>query len=88
MFPVDLLHKLFRHCQAHHRRETIAFGRKSANVLGRAELLAVWRNFVKLVTERRPTTLTPAIRIGLTHRRWNWREVLAERLFERRITAG
>ena len=88
MFAVDLLHKLFRHCQAHHRRETIAFGRKSANVLGRAELLAVWRNFIKLVTERRPTTLTPAMRIGLTHRRWSWREVLAERLFERRITVG
>ncbi len=85
MFPADLLHKLLRHCQAHHRRETIAFGRKSSSVLGRAELHAVWRNFIKLVTERRPTTLTPAIQIGLTDRRWGWRDVLAERLFERRI---
>jgi len=88
MFAVDLLHKLYRHCQAHHRRETIAIGRKTANVLGRAELLAVWRNFIKLVTERRPTTLTPAIRVGLARKRWSWRDVLAERLFERRIALG
>ncbi len=85
MFPVDLLHKLLRHSQAHHRRETIAFGRKTSNVLGRAAVLGVWRNLIKKVTERRPTTLSPAIRAGLTDRLWSWRDVLAERLFERRI---
>lgn len=85
MFAVDLLHKLLRHSQAHHRRETIAFGRKRASVLGRAALFAVWRNFIKRVTERRPTTLTPAMRVRLTARPWVWAEVLAERLFARRV---
>ena len=85
MFAVDLLHKLLRHCQAHHRRETIAFGRKTANVIGRAALFAVWRNFIKHVTERRPCRTTPAMRIGLAARPWTWRDVLAERLFEGRI---
>ena len=85
MFAVDLLHKLLRHCQAHHRRETIAFGRKRASVIGRVALFAVWRNMIKLVSERRPTRLTPAMRLGLTSRPWTWGEVLAERLFERRI---
>ncbi|NIQ85697.1 MAG: hypothetical protein GTN83_12955 [Acidobacteria bacterium] len=85
MFAVDLLHKLLRHSQAHHRRETIAFGRKRASVLGRAALFAVWRNMIKLVSERRPTRLTPAMRVDLTSRPWTWVDVCAERLFERRI---
>ena len=85
MFPVDLLHKLIRHCQAHHRRETIAFGRKGSNVLGRASLLAVWRNFIKRTTERRPCRTTPAIQLGLADRPWSWTDVLARRLFARHI---
>ena len=85
MFPVDLLHKLIRHCQAHHRRETIAFGRRTDSTIGRVELLAVWRNFVKRRSERRPERVTPAMVLGLTDRVWSWRDVLAERLFERRL---
>jgi len=87
MFAVDLLHKLLRHCQAHHRRETIAFGRKSANVTGRAMLFAVWRNFIKRVSERRPARITPAMRIGLTSGLWTWRDVLAVRIFAGRVGA-
>lgn len=85
MFAVDLLHKLLRHSQAHHRRETIAFGRKRASVMGRAALFAVWRNMIKFVSERRPTPLTPAMRLGLSSRPWTWAEVFAERLFGRRV---
>jgi len=85
LFGVDLLHKLLRHSQAHHKRETIAFGRKRQSVVGRAALFAVWRNMIKKITERRPTRLTPAMLVGLTSRSWTWAEVCAERLFERRI---
>lgn len=85
MFPVNLLHTLLRHSQAHHRRETIAYGRKSANAVGRAAILAVWRNFIKLRTERRPCKVTPAIQLGLTPGRWAWGDLLAERLFPARI---
>jgi len=86
MFPVDLLHKLLRHSQKHHVRETIAFGRKRSSVIGRAALFAVWRNMIKKITERRPTRLTPAMRVGLTSKPWTWADVCAERLFERRVT--
>jgi transposase-like protein len=85
MFAVDLLHKLLRHCQAHHRRETIAFGRKRASVIGRTALFAVWRNMIKLISERRPTRWTPAMRLGLTSRPWTWGDVFAERLFKHRV---
>ena len=85
MFAVDLLHKLLRHSQSHQRRETIAFGRKSANVIGRTALFALWRNFIKRVSERRPQPITPAMRVGLTSRPWTWSDVLAERVFGARV---
>ncbi|NIL99975.1 MAG: hypothetical protein GTN89_12415 [Acidobacteria bacterium] len=85
MFPVDLLHKLLRHSQSHHRRETIAFGRKSANVIGRTALFTLWRNFIKRVSERRPRPITPAMRVGLTSKPWTWSDVLAERIFGERV---
>ncbi len=81
MFAVDLLHKLLRHSQAHHRRETIAFGRRSNAIIERAALMAVWRNFVKGVSERCNDPTTPAMRLGLTKRPWTWRDVFSRRYF-------
>ena len=85
MGPVDVFHKLWRHSQAHHRRETIAFGRRSNAVLERAALMVCWKNLVKGVSERRNDRTTPAMRLGLTARPWRWRDVLSRRLFPGRI---
>jgi hypothetical protein len=81
MFPVDVLHALLRHSLAAHRRETIAFGRRLNALMERMFLAAVWRNFVKGVSERRGDRTTPAMRIGLTDRPWSWGRVLGRRLF-------
>jgi len=81
MFPVDLLHGLLRHSAAHHRRETIAFGRRHSGVLERMFLFAVWRNLVKSRSERRAGSLTPAAYLGLVRGGWSWERVLARRLF-------
>ena len=62
MFPVDTLHGLIRHSECHHRRETIAFGRRTNAILERLYLASVWRNFVKGVSERKPDETTPAMR--------------------------
>jgi hypothetical protein len=85
LYPVDQLHALIRHSQAHHRRETIAFGRRLNALLERAFLLAVWRNFVKRRSERRPRAPTPAMVLGLAKRPRTWRQVLSRRLFPRRV---
>jgi transposase-like protein len=85
MFAVDLLHKLLRHSQAHHRRETIAFGRRSNAVLERMALMAVWRNFVKRASERQSDSETPAMRARVTVRPWSWSDVLARRRFPERV---
>jgi hypothetical protein len=52
MSPVDHLHQLLRHSCADHKRETIAFGRRLESILGRAGLMAVWKNFIKARSER------------------------------------
>ena len=81
MFPVNLLHSLLRHSLAAHKRETIAFGRRLNAIVERIFLTAVWRNFVKGVSERRGDPTTPAMRVGLTDRPWSWERVLGRRLF-------
>lgn len=85
MQAVDALHRLLRHTCAHHRRETIAFGRRTNAVLERAFLALVWRNFVKKVAERWRERITPAMQAGLTKRQWSWERVLGQRLFPGRL---
>ena len=85
MFPVDLLHKILRHTLAHQRRETIAFGRRLNAILERLFLAAVWRNFVKRRSERRPEPRTPAMHLGLTDAPWSWKRLLSRRLFFHRL---
>ena len=74
-------HALLRHTAAHHRRETIAFGRRLNALMERLFLTAIWRNFLKRRTERRPDPTTPAMRLRLAAEPWSWRRVLARRLF-------
>ena len=81
MGPVDQLHQLIRHTCADHKRETIAFGRRLASILGRQYLIAVWKNFIKGRSERRPDRTTPAMTLGLAESPWRWEHVLVERLF-------
>ena len=88
MFAADLHHKLARHSQAEHKRETFSFARKVSSSEGRAYNHAIWRNVVKKISERKPTELTPAMRIGLTSRAWTWPEVFARRQFPKRIALG
>src|SRR5580765_1272698 len=84
MFAVDQLHQLIRHTCADHERETIAFGRRLESILGRAHLLAVWKNFIKRRTERRPDRSTPAMHLGLANERWEWDRIFVRRLFPTR----
>ena len=43
--------------------------------------MAIWRNFVKRRSERRPEPVTPAMQVGLTTEVWDWSRVLSRRLF-------
>jgi transposase-like protein len=84
MFPIDQLHQLLRHTCSDHKRETIAFGRRLESIIGRANVMAVWKNFIKARSERAPDRTTPAMRLELTDGRWRFDRVLARRLFPKR----
>ena len=88
MSSVDQLHQLLRHTCADHKRETIAFGRRLESVLSRAHLIAVWKNFIKARSERKPDRSTPAMHLGLARTPWRWERVLAQRLFPARVGLG
>ena len=81
MSPVDNLHKLLKHTGKHFAKETIAFARRLNAAMERLFLIAVWRNFVKRRSERKPKRETPASRLGLTEKPWSWRKLLRRRLF-------
>jgi transposase-like protein len=81
MGPVDRLHRLIRHSLSHHRRRTIAFGRRLNALMERLFLAAIWKNFVKGRSERNPRSPSPAMTVGLTLSRWSWHRVFARRLF-------
>ena len=84
MFPIDQLHQLLRHTCSDHKRETIAFGRRLESIIGRANLMAVWKNFVKARSERAPDWTNPAMKLALTDKRWRFERILARRLFRSR----
>jgi transposase-like protein len=88
MFPADQLHQLLRHTCSDHKRETISFGRRLESILGRAHLIAVWKNFIKFRSERKPDGSTPAMRLGLAETPWRWERVLSRRLFPERSSAS
>jgi len=88
MFPVDQLHQLLRHTCSDHKRETISFGRRLESILGRVQLIAVWKNFIKLRSERKPNRSTPAVSLGLADERWRWERVLSRRLFPKRSSVS
>jgi hypothetical protein len=85
MFPVDQLHQLLRHTCSEHKRETISFGRRLESILGRAHLIAVWKNFIKARSERLPDPSTPAMHVGLTNEAWCWERIFSRRLFPARV---
>lgn len=86
MGPSDHYHRFLRHSLAHHRRETIAFGRRVNALMERLFLAVAWTNFIRGVSERRPRSPSPAMRLGLTDARWTWPRLLARRLFPARLS--
>jgi len=84
LFEINLLDLLIRHCQANHRRETIACSKRRQASAERLAILLVWRNYIKWRWEKR-CRQTPAMLKGLLESRLTVGEVLKERLFPTRI---
>ena len=84
LFAINLLDLLIRHSGANHKRETIAFSKRRQSAAERLWLLVVWRNHVKSFSERKRDA-TPAMRAGVSERRFSLKAILSARLFPVRI---
>ena len=84
LFPVNLADLLLRHCGSNHKRETIAFSKRRQGALERMAIFAVWRNYVKSVSERRRDA-PPGVRLGRIERALRVEEILGRRLFPWRV---
>jgi transposase-like protein len=84
LFALNLMDLLLRHSLANHRRETIAFAKRRACAAERLWVMVVWRNHMKWVSERNHGE-TAAMKAGVASRRLGPRQLLARRLFPRRV---
>jgi hypothetical protein len=81
LFPVNLLDLIIRHCQAGHKRETIAFAKRRLASAERLAVLLVWRNYIKSRREKQRGSPTPAMCRGMASRALSVAELLSRRLF-------
>ncbi len=87
LFPANLADLLLRHTGANHKRETIAFSKRRQGALYRAAIWAVWRNYMKSVSERRRDE-PPGVQLGVIPARLALDEVLRTRLVPWRFGLG
>jgi hypothetical protein len=84
LFEINLLDLLIRHCDAAHKRETIAYVKRRNCGAYKLAIFLVQRNYVRTKRVRR-SKLTPAQLVGVCEHRLTVDEVLARRLFVRHV---
>lgn len=85
LWEVNLLDLLIRHCNANHRRETIAWSKRRQASAERLAILLVWRNYMKGRREKKRGSPTPAMERGMMGHQVEVDELLSSRLFRTRM---
>jgi len=86
LWEVNLLDLLIRHCNANHKRETIAWSKRRQSSAYRLAILLVWRNYIKGRREKVRGSPTPAMERGMLDRPLKLIDVLRNRIFRTRCT--
>jgi len=84
LWEVNLLDLLIRHCNANHKRETIAWSKRRQGSAERLAILLIWRNYMKGRREKERGSPTPAMVRGMMDRPLEIDEFLGGRLFRTR----
>jgi transposase-like protein len=84
LWEVNLLDLLIRHCNANHRRETLAWSKRRQASAERLLVLLVWRNYIKCRREKVRGSPTPAMERGMLDEPLKISELLGERIFRTR----
>lgn len=85
LWEVNLLDRIIRHCNANHRRETIAWSKRRQASAERLAILLVWRNYMKGRREKERGSPTPAMERGMMGDPLEIEVLLEKRLFKSRI---
>ncbi len=85
LWEVNLLDLLIRHCNANHRRETLAWSKRRQASAERLVILLVWRNYMKGRREKERGSPTPAMVRGMMEGRLEIKDFLSKRLFRTQI---
>ena len=80
LWEINLLDLMIRHSTAAHKRETIAWAKRRQASIEKLTIFQAWRNYMKRRWEK-GARVTSAMLLGLAHRPWRTRDLLAERLF-------
>ncbi len=81
LWEVNLLDLLIRHCNANHKRETIAWSKRRQASAERLAILLVWRNYIKGRREKVRGSPTPAMERRMMSKPLNIEELLRSRIF-------
>ena len=85
LWEVNLLDLLIRHCNANHKRETIAWSKRRQASAERLLILLIWRNYMKGRREKKRKSPTPAMMRGMMDSPLEIEEFLSERIFRTRV---
>ncbi len=85
LWEVNLLDLLIRHCNANHKRETIAWSKRRQASAERLAILLVWRNYMKGRREKQRGSPTPAMVRGMMDAPLEIEKLLEKRLFRTQI---
>ena len=80
LFPINHTLAMMRDGISRLVRRTWAASKLKEKLERHAWIWAVWRNYVRTVTNRTPST-TPAMALGIEERRWKLSEICAWRVF-------
>ena len=84
LWEANLVDLLIRHCNANHKRETIAWSKRRQGSAYRLAIFLVWRNYMKGRQEKEHGSPTPAMVKGLMDKPLTAEDLLKERLFRTR----
>jgi len=81
LWEINLLDLLVRHCNANHRRETIAWSKRRQASAERLLVLLIWRNYMKRRREKKRGSPTPAMMRGMMDNPLEIKDFLGKRIF-------
>lgn len=81
LWEINLFDRFFRHSNANHTRETLAWSKRRQSSTDRLAIFAVWRNYMNGRRQKDRGSPTPAMERGMLDRKLTVEDILSNRIF-------